>query len=251
MEINFTGWVERACGCVRFRPDRRAIRKELWTHYEDHCRDLERLEFEPALARQRALEAMGDPLEVGRALDRVHKPWLGWLWEASRGILAGLILLNLVTLLHTTGLPFLARKLQGQLEELPEAAAWVELEHGTLYAAPGAVTELEGDGLYAAEVELWVRTERPMGAEYGEATRMLAYRDGEGEIPLYKMDDRTRTLPENRYWQYRNYWKTPAGWTQYRQTVELVLDRPPKWVEISYPLSGQDWTLRLEWGVGP
>ena len=31
---------------------------------------------------------MGDPVEVGLALDKVHKPWLGWLWEISRVVLA-------------------------------------------------------------------------------------------------------------------------------------------------------------------
>ena len=247
MGMNFTGWVEQACACVRFQPDRKAIRKELWAHYEDHCRDLERLGYEPALARERAREAMGDPLEVGKALDRVHKPWLGWLWEGSRVLLAGLILVSLVTLFDTVGVPFLAGKLRGQLEELPETAERVELEHGTVYAAPGAVTELEGDGLYAAEVELWIRMKKPLGAEYGVNTYLFTYRDEEGEIPLYQMDYRTRTVPGSRYWRYRDYTSHTAGWTRCRQTVELVLERKPEWVEISYPLSGEDWVLRLEW----
>lgn len=242
MGMNFTGWVEQVCGCVRFQPDRKAIRKELWAHYEDHCRDLERLEFAPALARQRALEAMGDPLEVGKALDRVHKPWLGWLWEASRVILAGLVVLSLVTLFFLTGVPRLRDKLRGELEEMPEMAAWVDLEYGTLYAAPGEVTEQEG--CWLAEVELWVRMREPLGTEDGVITWFFTYRDGQGEIPLFKMDDRSRTTPEVRYWRYQS---RTAGWTQCHQTVELVLEEPPQWVEISYPLSGRDWTLRLEW----
>ena len=30
------------------------------------------------------MTAMGDPEEVRAALAKVHKPWLGWLWQASR-----------------------------------------------------------------------------------------------------------------------------------------------------------------------
>ena len=52
--------------------------------YDDHVRDLERLDYPIELAQQRALLAMGDPEEIGRRLNRVHKPWLGWLWMASR-----------------------------------------------------------------------------------------------------------------------------------------------------------------------
>lgn len=37
-----------------------------------------------AVTRQRALGAMGDAEEVGRGMDKAHKPWLGWLWLASK-----------------------------------------------------------------------------------------------------------------------------------------------------------------------
>ena len=84
MGDEFQAWVDAVCGEVRFRPDRKAIEKELRIHYEDHCKALERLDYEPELAAKRSLRAMGDAQEVGQALDRVHKPWLGWLWEASR-----------------------------------------------------------------------------------------------------------------------------------------------------------------------
>lgn len=100
MRDDFQAWVDAVCGEVRFWPDRKAIEKELRIHYEDHCQALEGLNYERPLAEERSLRAMGDPREVGRALDRVHKPWLGWLWEASRVLVWGLgicLLLALVT----------------------------------------------------------------------------------------------------------------------------------------------------------
>lgn len=85
---DFYKWCETVMGQVRFKPDRWAIRQELEDHYEDHVKDLERIGYDHTLAQERALGAMGDPVEVGRALDKVHKPWLGWLWEISRVVLA-------------------------------------------------------------------------------------------------------------------------------------------------------------------
>lgn len=86
-------WLTATVRQVRFRPDHEAIEKELREHYEDHLKDLERLGYDPELAAERSLTAMGDPGEVGRAMDAAHKPWLGWLWMASRGLL---ILLGIV-----------------------------------------------------------------------------------------------------------------------------------------------------------
>ena len=77
MRSSFQMWVNAVCQEVRFRPDRRSIEAELRTHYEDHVKDLLRLGRSRELAEERALAAMGDAREVGRALDRVHKPWLG------------------------------------------------------------------------------------------------------------------------------------------------------------------------------
>ena len=73
----FYRWRDSVVEQVRFRPDRAAIEEELTAHYEDHVKDLERLGYEQKLAEQRALRAMGDPVEIGRAMDRVHQPWLG------------------------------------------------------------------------------------------------------------------------------------------------------------------------------
>ena len=81
---HFDDWCRAVLQQVRFWPDCDAIRKELTNHYEDHVKDLQRIGYDEALAKTRALAAMGDAEEVGRGLDEAHKPWLGWLWEMSR-----------------------------------------------------------------------------------------------------------------------------------------------------------------------
>lgn len=249
MRSKFEIWVDAVCEQVRFRPDRKAIARELRVHYDDHVKDLLRLGRSQELAEERALAAMGNAQEVGWALDRVHKPWLGWLWETSRFLALVLAALALVTLFHTVGWSSLLRRTVDELcwEEPPASAAKVELEHGTLYAAPGKVTQDPG-GQAFAEIRLWLQTRDPLGVDpyysYGIKNWFFTYRDERGEVPPYEADPLTRVAP-SRYWNALGAGR--FGWTQYRQSVELVLDEPPRWAEISYPLSGQDWTLRVEW----
>jgi hypothetical protein len=62
----------------RLTPEERAAaRAELEDHIEDHMEDLLALGYDEALAEERTMAAMGDPEEVGRALDRQYP--LRWL----------------------------------------------------------------------------------------------------------------------------------------------------------------------------
>lgn len=245
MRNNFQIWVDAVCEQVRFQPDRRGIEKELRTHYEDHVRDLLRLGRPRELAEERALAAMGNAQEVGRALDKVHKPWLGWLWEASRALALVLAVLAAVTLFRTSGVRSLAGRTAVELfwEEPPASAERVELEHATLWAAPGDVTE--EDGRTVAEVRLWLQMRDPLAANGSIGTWFLTWQDDQGELSLWEYDNIARTGPESRYW---NYGTLLSGWTRFYQTVKLTADAPPRWAEVSYPLSGRDWALRVEWG---
>ena len=71
----------RTIRCVRFWPDHKAITAELTAHLEDHKDAI--LEIHPDMtlweAERRAVEAMGNPEELGRWLDSIHNPLLGWL----------------------------------------------------------------------------------------------------------------------------------------------------------------------------
>ncbi len=90
-------WLKAATKEIRFPPDREAVREELAAHLEDRAADLRRVfpEMTEEEARERAAGEMGDASEIGKALGKIHKPWLGWLWTASK-ILLGLALAVLV-----------------------------------------------------------------------------------------------------------------------------------------------------------
>ena len=90
-------WTERAAEGIIFRPDQREVERELLAHLEDKAADLARIfpDMEREEAEKRAVEQMGDPKEIGRALARLHRPWLGWLWRLSQIALAWAVLWSL------------------------------------------------------------------------------------------------------------------------------------------------------------
>lgn len=87
MDFELERWCDAACSHIRFKPDRELVKQELQWHIEDKMEALADSEKTLGQKRGAVLEAMGDPHEVGKALAKEHKPWLGWLWLASRRIL--------------------------------------------------------------------------------------------------------------------------------------------------------------------
>ena len=73
--------------------ERSAIREEIDGHIEDHMEGLIELGYDPALAEERTLAAMGDPKEVGWEL---NKQYTGWGWVLlGRAAKVGTVLLLL------------------------------------------------------------------------------------------------------------------------------------------------------------
>ena len=107
--MNEKSWLDTATAKIRFRPDRRAVRRELEAHLED-------LREHTGLTEEAALEAMGDPGRIAEELGRIHRPWLGYLWTASRAIVWAALALVLVLVLDS-GLPSLGERWQ-KLQEV-------------------------------------------------------------------------------------------------------------------------------------
>ena len=240
-------WCGNVVSYVRFQPDHAAIRKELLAHLEDNCADFQRIGYEPEEARQKALEAMGSAEEVGKAMDKAHKPWLGWLWQATRWMILGLLIAIAVALLKSDrGWSSLRLRTEGQLSWTEPAAGAdrIETEHAIFWLAPGAVTEQ--DGLTHAEFHLWMKTKQPLEASYGTIIGYMEIADDRGAVPRYERNE-DYVWPESGYWN--SLGGTYTSWTRYDWNFELVQAYTPQWVEIRYPYGGNDWTLRAEWEV--
>ena len=266
----FSDWRDKVTAQVRFWPDRESIAKELTAHYDDHVRDLERLDYPIELAQQRALLAMGDPEEIGRRLNRVHKPWLGWLWMASR--IAVVLCLALLLVYGTGYWRNVADDLQplekteeyepygfqfdpapswtreavtaggsvnrcGYDISIPYAALWCHDDDGPYYAASVLITVEDGrfwdDGPGPALLQLSATDDRA-----GQYTSSSEYFDYTVEERRAFWDGYIRVNLQDQTPFYESYWVTILYW-----------DAPPQWMELTCE-SGEGFCFRLEWRDG-
>ena len=135
----------QVCEQVRFRPDHAAIRAELAAHWEDHAAALMERGLSPEEAARRALEAMGDPEEIGKELDKSHSPLLGWFQICFRIAVWGLAVLVLLFTLPQAGT--IAEDLAAPLHDgghLDEFLTHDEEYDIVADLTPGAVWHYEG-----------------------------------------------------------------------------------------------------------
>lgn len=236
---DFEYWCRDVLHCVRFHPDHVAIRKELKAHYEDHVKDLQRIGYEEALAESRALAAMGDAEEVGRGLDRAHKPWLGWLWEWSRAAVWAVLGFMLLFVLQY---------------ELPQVQEWVapepffqRMEDAVSLSCPINFT----DGVYRYQFD-WAEY------TYDETRDLTIIRIAATAVShrfwlygpeLYK--DLTATDSDGRTYpgEYTTNGDSVEGFTNtshYRSAVGFTIKvkgELPQWIDVTNTVAG--WTFRL------
>lgn len=270
----FRQWCGQVTDQVRFRPDREAIAKELTAHYEDHVRDLERLDYPTELARQRALDAMGDPEIVGKALDRVHKPWLGWLWLVSRvavTVCLALLLVYGIGYWQNVAEDLRFPEKPDEMEEYePDGfhydpnAAWAREavtaggsvdRCGYHISIPyAALWEHENDGpYYAASILLMVEDNRFWDEGPDPALRQMSAVDDRGGQYTSSMEYFDYPVEERRarwggYVQVGPQEKTPFYET-YWVTILFQGGFHPQWLELTCE-SGEGFTFRLEWEDG-
>lgn len=91
MRYSFSTWTNTVLEQMKFPPDRKAVRQELWDHLMDRRTDFMAQGMSEWEASDAAVQVMGDPVEIGRQLNRVHRPVLGWIWVVSR-FLVGIVL---------------------------------------------------------------------------------------------------------------------------------------------------------------
>lgn len=98
-------WLYIATRGIRFGPDRAAVRSELAAHLEDKQADLRRIfpEMSQEEAERRAVASMGDAWQVREQLAKIHKPWLGYLWRASQGMVLLILAVMVVAGLRGDG----------------------------------------------------------------------------------------------------------------------------------------------------
>jgi len=77
---------------IQFIFDRNTICKELEEHLIDSIEDLMEEGLSKEEAEKVAVKQMGDPIKVGKQLNKEHHPWIGYLLIVSRCVLLFLII---------------------------------------------------------------------------------------------------------------------------------------------------------------
>lgn len=84
---NRNGWLDTAMDQVRSKPEHKAIRAELLGHIEDKEQYFMDKGMEPREAGKAAIAAMGDPVEVGKELDKAHPVRWAKLYTAAKVVI--------------------------------------------------------------------------------------------------------------------------------------------------------------------
>lgn len=77
-------WLYLATAEIRFPPDREAVRQELRDHIADKTDAYVEKGLTLRAAEDAAVADMGDPEAIAPELGRLHRPWWGYFWRASR-----------------------------------------------------------------------------------------------------------------------------------------------------------------------
>lgn len=92
---------KRVCSFVKYKRAHKEISEELENHIEDRMEYLMEQGISKEEAEKQAVEAMGDPEEIGRELDKQHRPLLGWILNITSFI-------KVVGIMYCLGVLFLA-----------------------------------------------------------------------------------------------------------------------------------------------
>jgi len=231
MDRHWLDWGENVLSFVRFKPDHPAIWKELVAHMEDNCADFQRVGYEPEEAARRALEAMGSAQEVGQALNRAHKPWLGWLWRISKWMIVLCAVLLAWTLIFGEAVESGISKTKAQMEmtEPPARAEKLWVGDYTVWYDPVLQTEEFEDG-YGILIEFWIEADYPWT---GRPVWMRFRLEGEDSNGSFT-EDTEMYIPQAK-----------EGWTRYHYLYGVQREECPEWMELRYPY-GAGLTVRAE-----
>lgn len=92
-------FLNEVCNQVRYKKAHRHIKEELKSHIEDRTSDYMEQGYDEEKAVSKAIDNMGDAKELGKKLNKQHKPYLGWALFAVNTA----IVLSTILIIHIVG----------------------------------------------------------------------------------------------------------------------------------------------------
>ncbi len=110
MHCDSDKFIQKVCGQIGFKAAHKEIQQELEAHIEDNIEHFIAQGLDEKTAVIHATECMGDPIEIGEALDKIHRPQTEW------GVISLVILLSILgvgTMFFIGDLPNSSYKIYG------------------------------------------------------------------------------------------------------------------------------------------
>ena len=261
-------WCDTAVSYIRFKPDRPPVRQELLEHMQDKYDDYVGRGMEPSEAERQTIREMGSEYETGKLLNKTHKPYLGWVWQATRwlvGLMVVLVIWNGIQWaldLHIRDVESVF--LQHQYDVYTDTAYQSEdgriRNERILYLEPNCSACSDGytftvtkaaywEGMYENEETngfyflLEVSNPRPwMG--YTDTPRWFSAVDSLGNCyyNMYESDRTTGTAPA----VVGNGMRTGLFTWTFDMWVENYCSQEAEWLELRYDRDGRDLRLRID-----
>lgn len=257
MEQPRNKWCREVIGQIRFKPDRDRVWDELQAHIEDRCEGMRERGMEADEAERRVVAAMGDPVEVGKELDKAHKPWLGRLWIFSKVLVIAAIIVSV--LLSGPAVRKYRSALEDDQNERNAVEYWVQ--HVPIVSRTQVGRSMEIDGYrFTVDEVLWGREEdyvclavcvtvrrplfRPALDEYGNMVDAFYVVDDAG------IRDLSFDTDENPYWPRRrvSYFDSTKFADPLEGSAIYVYGAnywDPEWVEFSFDFQGETCSVRF------
>lgn len=252
-------WCREAIEQVRFKPDRDKIWDELIAHIEDRTEDMKSRGYTQEEAETRAVTAMGNPEEVGKQLNAVHKPWLGRLWIVSK-VLVILTLIVSLLLAYPTVMQF-QNAVENDAKEQNTVEYWMRGHSPVSRYAVDKTMEIDGYRFTVDEVSWWREDEdvrlavcitvyspifQPKPDQYnGYDVGVEAFYvvDDQGNR-VAEWDDEVPDLPRKVLCYYD---PSKVGHPRKGSCIFVydAYDWNPDWVEFSFDYEGKTYSVRF------
>jgi hypothetical protein len=163
------------CSQVSWKGAHKEICEELDAHIQERMERLERLGRTPEEAEKEAVTAMGDPIQIGKELNRYHKPYLSWILNLSWGVIIVSVIYLAVSVLWPWGSNLFVQKNSDQIDK---KVLW-SIDTDQKQQIDNRVVRLTGAD-FTEKGDLYV---------YWETELLEPYRNGWSFSPLYNTFD--------------------------------------------------------------
>lgn len=168
-QYSYYTWLETVGRQIHFPPDRKAVLAELADHMSERRLDFIEQGMSSLDAGDAAAAVMGDPVELGRTMNRIHNPVLGWIWFFFRGMFAVLAVSMLCLVLfgvYDMHWLFPQKTCSDGCERLPYAVEFVGEDCETIWLKSRPVVKA---GVYDLSVDhgFWIKGEERQNVSLG------------------------------------------------------------------------------------